>query len=122
MAKKYKSSLAEQTIFQHSAFVQHEEIKKNLTVLPALESLIPPLNDEEKTQLEANLIKEGCREALLVWPTTESIIYPDTASIKPVYILIDGHNRYRICKKNNLDFPIHFVSYTTMDEAKMLHD
>ncbi len=118
MAKKYQSSLGEQKIFQSSTFVQHEEIKKNITILPELESLIPPLGEEEKKQLEINILNEGCREALLVWPTFESVITPASESLKPIYVLIDGHNRFNICIKHSLDFQIHLVSYSTLEDVK----
>ncbi len=118
MAKKYQTSLSEQKIFQNSAFIQHEEVKKNIIILPELQSLIPPPAEEEKNQLETNILKEGCREALLVWPTTESVIYANSESQKPVYILVDGHNRFGICKTHNVDFSIHIVNYNTLEEVK----
>lgn len=118
MAKKYQTSLGEQKIFQNSTFVQHEEVKKNIIILPELESLIPPLGIEEKKQLEANILKDGCREALLIWPTTESVVLPNSNSTKSLYVLVDGHNRFGICRENNLDFPIHLVMYETLNEVK----
>lgn len=118
MAKKYTTSLGEQKIFQSSTFVQHEEVKKNIIILPELQALIPPLGDEERNQLKVNILKDGCREALLIWPTVESTVLAGSDSLKPVYILVDGHNRYGICRENNLDFPIHFVSYETLTEVK----
>jgi transcriptional regulator with XRE-family HTH domain len=51
-------------------------------------NLIPPLSDEEYQQLTDNLIKEGCRDALITWNG----------------ILIDGHNRYEICKYHKIEF------------------
>ena len=30
-------------------------------------ALIPPLSKEEYQQLEANILAEGCRDALVVW-------------------------------------------------------
>lgn len=118
MAKKYQSSLSEQKIFQHSTFVQHEDIKNNITIIPELEALIPPLNFDEAEQLEANLIKNGCREALLIWATTESLVNPLTEKSTPCYVLVDGHNRFRICQKNKIDFQIHLVSYKNMEEVR----
>ena len=63
---------------------------------PEFEKLIPPLETEEYKQLEENIMKDGCREALTVWNG----------------ILVDGHNRYRICTEHhikfqtkNMDFP-----------------
>jgi hypothetical protein len=52
------------------------------------QSLIPPLSQDEYKQLEANVISDGCRDALVVWQGT----------------LIDGHNRYRICTEHNIPF------------------
>ena len=54
------------------------------------ESLIPPLTAEEYSGLEASIIAEGCRDALVCWND----------------ILIDGHNRYKICIKHNISFNV----------------
>jgi hypothetical protein len=118
MAKKYQSSLGEQKIFQNSTFVQHEDIKNHITIIPELEALIPPLSQDELEQLEANLLKNGCRESLLVWPTTENVVSPESTSTLPSYVLIDGHNRFKICQKNKIDFSIHLVSFKTMEEVR----
>ena len=52
------------------------------------QGLIPPLTEDEFQQLEANIIADGCRDALITWEG----------------ILIDGHNRYRICQESNIPF------------------
>lgn len=61
---------------------------KDLKINQEFKKLIPPLLDEEFKQLEKNCIKEGIRDAILLWND----------------FIIDGHNRYEIAKKNNLDF------------------
>ena len=53
------------------------------------ESLIPPLSPEEFAQLEENCVKEGIRDALVVWPQEDGSD-----------ILIDGHNRWKIANKH----------------------
>lgn len=53
-------------------------------------SLIPPLAAEEYEQLEANILAEGCRDALVIW--------------KGRNILVDGHNRYAICARHDLPY------------------
>jgi len=53
-------------------------------------NLIPPLERSEKKILENSLKNEGVREPLITWNN----------------ILIDGHNRYEICKKENIKFKI----------------
>lgn len=55
---------------------------------PEFKSLIPPLSSEEYAQLEANIIKDGCRDPLVLWKGT----------------LIDGHNRNEICSRNKISF------------------
>jgi len=51
-------------------------------------SLLPTLNKDTFESLEANLIQNGCRDALVLWDG----------------ILIDGHNRYEICTKHHIVF------------------
>lgn len=57
------------------------------------QDLIPPLSSDEYAQLEQNCIKDGIRDALVVWKRPEG-----------GDVLIDGHNRYRIAEENNLEF------------------
>ena len=45
-----------------------------------ISGLVPKLSEGEYKQLEANIIKEGCRDPLVLWQS----------------ILLDGHNRYAI--------------------------
>ena len=59
-----------------------------MQVKKEFKELIPRLTEEEYSQLEANIIKDGCRDPLVVWNDT----------------LIDGHNRYEICTKNNIKY------------------
>lgn len=66
-------------------------------------NLIPKLTNEEFRQLEENILKEGCREPLIIWNET----------------LIDGHNRYEICSKHNIDFKTITKDFKNREEAKM---
>lgn len=52
------------------------------------QKLIPELTKEESDTLEELLLKEGCREPICVWND----------------YIIDGHNRYFLCHKNNIPF------------------
>ncbi|WP_413673066.1 hypothetical protein ACEN9H_29710 [Massilia cellulosiltytica] len=61
---------------------------KNLIIDPEFKALIPPLQEEEYAALEQSILRDGCRDALVVWNN----------------ILVDGHNRYEICKRNNKSF------------------
>lgn len=51
-------------------------------------NLIQPLTEDEFKGLEESIIKEGCRDKLVLWGNT----------------LIDGHNRYEICQKHGITF------------------
>ena len=65
--------------------------------------LIPPLADEERKQLEENILRDGIQDALKVWQG----------------ILIDGHNRYEIAKRHGLTFTTTEMQFATRDDAKI---
>jgi N6-adenosine-specific RNA methylase IME4 len=69
------------------------------------QNLIPPLSEDEYTKLEASLKTEGCRDALVIW--------------KEKGILLDGHNRYKICQKHNIKFQTIEMSFADETEAKI---
>ncbi len=64
---------------------------KELKINPELRDFIPPLSGEEKKQLEDSLLKYGYKGA-------------------PIYIwndyIVDGHNRYELCQKHNIEYPV----------------
>lgn len=64
-------------------------------------SLIPPLAEDEYTQLEENILREGIREPLVVWD----------------HILIDGHNRYAIAKKHDLQCSVVAYSFASRNDV-----
>lgn len=102
-----------------SNLISLEAIKQNIQILEELRDFIPPLSGEESQQLEQNILKYGCKDALLVWETTRSIAgLGETEDSTPAYILIDGHNRYRICQTNQLNFNIQLLSFSTLKEVK----
>lgn len=74
-----------------------------LTIDPAFKALIPPLSSEEREQLEANILRDGCREALVIWDG----------------ILIDGHNRYEICTRLGIEFEVNEMEFESRDEAEL---
>lgn len=65
--------------------------------------LIPPLSQDELLQLEENIKKDGCRDPLVVCDG----------------VLIDGHNRYSICKKLGIDFKTTRMFFESRDEIKI---
>lgn len=55
---------------------------------PEFAALIPALRDDERAALEASIVAEGCRDALVTWGG----------------VLLDGHNRHAICTEHGLPF------------------
>jgi len=74
-----------------------------LTILDELKTLLPPLSEKEYDGLETNLIQDGCLSDLVAWGD----------------ILIDGHNRYEICRKHQIPFGIKSIHFETLDDAKL---
>lgn len=62
-------------------------------------NLIPPLSEEEYHQLEQNIIRDGCREPLVVWGD----------------VIVDGHNRYAICCQHSVKFETHQMEFSSRD-------
>src|SRR3990167_4193715 len=67
------------------------------------QSLIPPLTQEEYAGLEASILKEGCRDALVLWKET----------------LVDGYNRLAVCQKHGLPYETKSIKFDGRDEAKV---
>lgn len=64
-------------------------------------TLIPALTDEEYKGLEESILKDGCRDALVLWGD----------------ILIDGHNRYEICTRHNIPFKAVQKEFASRDDV-----
>ncbi len=69
-----------------------------------LRSFVDPLTDIEYAALERSLQAEGCRDALVLWRDT----------------LIDGHNRYEICKKHGIPFrTVHNNNFASLEDVML---
>ena len=69
---------------------------------PEFEALIPPLSDDELKYLETSILDEGCRDALVVWGD----------------ILVDGHHRYEICTRHDIEFKTIQKEFASREDAK----
>jgi len=77
---------------------------KEIIIDKEFSKIMPDLLEEEYSKLEQNIIRDGCREPLSLWEN----------------ILLDGHNRYKICQKNNIKFDtIDIKSIESRDDAKI---
>lgn len=76
---------------------------RELIIDKEFETLIPPLSQEEREQLETNILGDGIRDPLVVWND----------------ILLDGHNRYAIACEYDIDFDIVEMDFGSREEAKI---
>lgn len=117
MAKKFADIIASKTKNAlGSSLISLEAIKQSIVILEELRTFIPPLNTDELAQLEQNILAYGCKDALLVWETTQSEVGGNTT--EPVFVLIDGHNRFSICRKHTLPFNIQLLQFASLKEVK----
>ena len=81
------------------------EESKNMSIVidPEFRDLIPPLIEEDRKNLEESLVKEGCRDALVVWNG----------------VLVDGHNRYEICIERGIPFKTVEKEFSSRNEAML---
>ena len=75
----------------------------NIKIDSEFRTLIPPLTEEEFSQLEANCLENGIQDSLKVWDG----------------ILIDGHNRYEIAEKHGLEFKTEEMEFSGRTDAKL---
>ena len=73
------------------------------TVLPEMAELLPPLTGEQLAALEADILKNGCYSPVIV---NEDMV------------IIDGHNRQRLCEQHGLPYQMAVFSFESMLEAK----
>ena len=79
-------------------------LRDELKIDKEFKEYIPPLSEDEYKQLEENLLKNGWeseRGKIIVWDG----------------IIVDGHNRYEICKKYNIRFETHTKDFKDRDAA-----
>lgn len=65
------------------------------------ENLIPPLTNDEYSRLEQSILAEGCRDPIITWNG----------------IIIDGHHRFKICKKHKIAFQTVQKEFASRDEV-----
>jgi len=75
---------------------------QTLKIDPEFQSLIPPLAEDERAELETSLKSEGCRHPLDVWHG----------------VIVDGHNRYAICQAHGIPFEVKEHEFEDRDAAK----
>ena len=72
-------------------------------VLPEMAELLPPLTGEQLAALEADLLKNGCYSPIIV---------------NKDLVIVDGHNRQRLCEKHGIPYKMVVFSFEDLLEAK----
>ena len=81
----------------------YSSTERTPTVLPEMAELLPPLTGEQLAALEADILKTGCYSPVIV---NEDMV------------VIDGHNRQRLCEQHGLPYQMAVFSFEDMLEAK----
>jgi DNA modification methylase/Trp operon repressor len=74
-----------------------------LKINTEIKNLIPSLSLQEYESLKASIKEEGCRDKIIIWNDT----------------IIDGHNRYEICKEYGINFDTEEKEFNNEIEAKI---
>lgn len=80
-----------------------QTLTRELIIDPEFAALIPPLTTDEFDALEKSIIDEGCRDAIIVWGN----------------IIVDGHNRFKICSAHNIPYRTEGRDFTDRNAAML---
>lgn len=78
-------------------------MSRELQIDEEFKNLIPPLSEDEYSRLEKSILAEGLRESIITWNG----------------VIVDGHNRYNICKKHALVYHTREREFESRDAAKI---
>ena len=81
----------------------YSSTERSPTVLSEMAELLPPLTGEQLSALEADILKNGCYSPVIV---NEDMV------------IVDGHNRQRLCEQHGLPYQMAVFSFEDMLEAK----
>ena len=75
--------------------------QKDLIIDEEFQALIRPLTSEEYNLLEESILRDGCRDPITIWNG----------------VIVDGRNRYMICKRWDKPFKTKEIQFTCREEA-----
>jgi len=87
---------------EQSAKEQHMQVD-DISIDPEFQYLLPPLSKVCHAALEADILENGCRDALVLWEGHD--------------VLVDGHNRFEILKKHNLPFRVTYMKFASREDV-----
>lgn len=83
--------------------IEYSSTDRTPAVLAEMAGLLPPLTQEQLEALEADLVQNGCYSPIIV---NEDMV------------IVDGHNRQRLCEKHGIPYRMAVFSFADMLEAK----
>ncbi len=83
--------------------IEYSSSERTPVVLLEMEQLLPPLSEEQFSSLENDILENGCYTPIIV---NEDMV------------IVDGHNRFRVCEKHGLPYRMLVFSFTDLLEAK----
>jgi hypothetical protein len=83
--------------------IEYTSAERTPTILPELAELLPPLSGEQSAALEKDLLQNGCYSPIIV---NEDLV------------VVDGHNRQRICEQHDLPYKMAVFAFDDLLEAK----
>ena len=82
-------------------------ISPEFKIDPEFRNLITPLDLGTRKDLTVSLQKDGCRDGLVI------------CKLDDQYVLLDGHNRYDICRELGIPFETTEITVSNRTEAKI---
>lgn len=77
-------------------------MEKEYKIDSDLNRVLPELSEDDYKELENSLLKDGYKGApIMAWGD----------------VIVDGHNRYEICRKHNIPFEVKEVEFSSKDDA-----
>ena len=83
--------------------IEYTSAERTPTILPDLAELLPPLSGEQLAALEKDILQNGCYAPIIV---NEDLV------------VVDGHNRQRICTRHGLPYKMAVFAFDDLLEAK----
>lgn len=76
-------------------------MKFRLNVDEEFKKIAPPISRSEYAELEKSIMSEGGRDPIIIWNG----------------VIVDGHNRYVICRHHDIQFNIKTIYFESREEA-----
>ena len=83
--------------------IEYLSTERKPHVLNELATLLPPLSEEQRSSLEADLLTNGCYSPI--------VVNEDMA-------IVDGHNRQQICEEHDIPYRMLVFAFEDLLEAK----